>query len=56
MSFAIQHSTLRDLYDKVVAGERLSETKTGLNHSGGMAASADCNLSVVLWRAHQASM
>ena len=25
MSFAIQHSTLRDLYDKVVAGERLSE-------------------------------
>ncbi|MSU28179.1 MAG: aminofutalosine synthase MqnE, partial [Pedosphaera sp.] len=25
MSFAIQHSTLRDLYDKVVAGERLSD-------------------------------
>lgn len=26
MSFAIQHSALRDLYDKVVAGERLSDT------------------------------
>lgn len=25
MSFAIQHSALRDLYDKVVAGERLSD-------------------------------
>ena len=25
MSFAIQHSTLRDLYEKVVAGERLSD-------------------------------
>lgn len=25
MNFAIQHSTLRDLYDKVVAGERLSD-------------------------------
>ena len=25
MSFAIQHSTLRDVYDKVVAGERLSD-------------------------------
>lgn len=25
MTFAIQHSDLRDLYDKVVAGERLSD-------------------------------
>ncbi|NBR85508.1 MAG: aminofutalosine synthase MqnE [Proteobacteria bacterium] len=26
MTFAVQHSALRDLYDKVVAGERLSDT------------------------------
>ncbi len=47
MSFAIQHSALRGLYDKVVAGERLSEIQTGLNHSGGMPASAACKRPVV---------
>ena len=27
MTFALQHSDLRDLYDKVVAGERLSDAE-----------------------------